>query len=84
MKLAPIQKAVAVLGILIGLSMIGWISNCSMKAHLEYFHRGTESSSLYISFYRVTIFSILLFSIGAIIGVCYIIWPKWFERFNRK
>jgi hypothetical protein len=80
----PIQKAQAVLGILIGLLLLGWILNCSMKEHLLAYHRGTDSRVVYMGYVRVAIFTRLIFSIGAILGICYIIWTKWFDRFNRK
>jgi hypothetical protein len=80
----PIQKALAVLGVVIGLILIGWETKYDLEQKLWALRDGEDSISRYHAYVWSAIVSDTMFFIGGILLICFFIWPKWFERFNRK
>jgi hypothetical protein len=80
----PIQKAQAVIGIVVGLIIIGWVSKYSLAKKLLLLRAGEDTLSQYHGYLWAAIISDIGFFIGGILLICYFIWPEWFERFNKK
>jgi hypothetical protein len=80
----PIQKAQAVLGILIGWVFIGWITKYSLTKKLMLLRAGEDNLSEYHGYLWAAIVFVTMFFIGGILLICYFIWPEWFDRFEKK